>query len=73
MQRLTSLAMDLGKNDEEKDLLAMLLDDFYQENFHPPILFPPDKPTEKQRGQMKIGSSGQNKWSKGSNKKPGNN
>jgi ATP-dependent RNA helicase DeaD len=34
MQRFMALADSLGETEEGKSLLAMLLDDFYQENFH---------------------------------------
>jgi ATP-dependent RNA helicase DeaD len=38
MQRFLPLAHSLGESDEENGLLAMLLDDFYQETFHAPII-----------------------------------
>jgi len=37
MQRFLRLAGDLAQSEDEKPLLAMLLDDFYQANFHPPV------------------------------------
>jgi ATP-dependent RNA helicase DeaD len=40
MQRFLKLARSLNENDEETGLLAMLLDDFYQETFHAPIVPP---------------------------------
>jgi ATP-dependent RNA helicase DeaD len=40
MQRFLPLAHSLGES-EEADLLAMLLDDFYQDTFHAPLV-PPD-------------------------------
>jgi ATP-dependent RNA helicase DeaD len=36
MQRFLPLARSLGENVDETSLLAMLLDDFYQQNFHAP-------------------------------------
>jgi ATP-dependent RNA helicase DeaD len=39
MQRFLPLAHSLGEG-EENDLLAMLLDDFYQETFHAPLVPP---------------------------------
>jgi ATP-dependent RNA helicase DeaD len=39
MQRFLPLARSLGES-EEPDLLAMLLDDFYQETFHAPLVLP---------------------------------
>jgi ATP-dependent RNA helicase DeaD len=49
MQRFLPLARSLGES-EEPDLLAMLLDDFYQETFHAPLV-PPEQgePTPAQR------------------------
>jgi ATP-dependent RNA helicase DeaD len=41
MQRFLALARTLGES-EEPDLVAMLLDDFYQEAFHGPVLPPVD-------------------------------
>jgi len=38
MERFVSLARSLGENEDERELLAMLLDDFYQETFHSPLI-----------------------------------
>src|SRR5690606_11022065 len=38
MQRFLPLARSLGENDEETGLLAMLLDDFYQETFYTAVI-----------------------------------
>jgi ATP-dependent RNA helicase DeaD len=38
MQRFMTLARSLGENDEETGLLAMLLDDFYQETFYKAVI-----------------------------------
>ena len=43
MQRFLSLAQRLGESEEEAGLLAMLLDDFYQETFHAPLIPPDDE------------------------------
>ncbi len=40
MQRFQSLVCSLAENDEQASLLAMLLDDFYQESFHFPLGLP---------------------------------
>ncbi|MFZ6030943.1 MAG: DEAD/DEAH box helicase [Chloroflexota bacterium] len=41
MQRFLPLAHRLAESDEGNGLLAMLLDDFYQETFHAPLFSPP--------------------------------
>jgi ATP-dependent RNA helicase DeaD len=38
MQRFVPLAHNLAENEEESPLLAMLLDDFYQETFYAPVI-----------------------------------
>ena len=43
MQRFLPLARSLNESDEETGLLAMLLDDFYQETFHGPVVPPPSE------------------------------
>jgi len=40
MQRFLPLVRSLGESDDENDLLAMLLDDFYQQTFHAPVSLP---------------------------------
>ncbi len=40
MQRFLPLARSLSETEEENDLLAMLLDDFYQETFYTPVISP---------------------------------
>jgi ATP-dependent RNA helicase DeaD len=42
MQRFLSLGRSLGETEDETSLLAMLLDDFYQETFHAPLVPPPE-------------------------------
>jgi ATP-dependent RNA helicase DeaD len=44
MQRFLPLARRLDESEDETGLLAMLLDDFYQETFHAPVI-PPDEET----------------------------
>ena len=61
MQRFLPLASSLGEGKEEASLLAMLLDDFYQETFHAPVVPPASEEqlassrsqagSERQRGQ----------------------
>ena len=43
MQRFIPLVRSLAENEAGSSLLAMLLDDFYQETFHAPVI-PPDEP-----------------------------
>jgi ATP-dependent RNA helicase DeaD len=43
MQRFIPLVQSLAENEAGSSLLAMLLDDFYQETFHAPVI-PPDEP-----------------------------
>jgi len=49
MQRFLPLVRSLSEGDEEQDLLAMLLDDFYQETFHAPVV--PSAEEEKQESR----------------------
>lgn len=52
MARFSSLARSLSESEDERGLLAMLLDDFYQETFHPPLVPPvaPEKPASSRKG-----------------------
>lgn len=52
MARFSSLARSLSESEDERGLLAMLLDDFYQETFHPPLVPPvaPEKPASPRKG-----------------------
>jgi len=52
MGRFAPLARSLGENDED-GLLAMLLDDFYQENFYGPIAPPAEEQPRPQRSQAR--------------------
>ncbi|MFN2298673.1 MAG: DEAD/DEAH box helicase [Anaerolineales bacterium] len=60
MRRFLPLAHALGE-DEDPELLAMLLDDFYQETFHAPLI-PPEEgtptPAERAKGRSKRSASG---------------
>jgi ATP-dependent RNA helicase DeaD len=53
MQRFVSLARSLGENEEEAALVAMLLDDFYQETFYAPAV--PSEIEEPPAGPRKSG------------------
>jgi len=56
MQRFLSLARSLSEEGEEIALLAMLLDDFYQETFHAPVVPPePEEAPRAQRGGSQRG------------------
>jgi ATP-dependent RNA helicase DeaD len=72
MHRFAHLSGELGTNEEEKYLLAMLLDDFYQANFHPNFTMIEREPARPRQMQNKTGSSSPNKWSKKSSRKPFN-
>jgi ATP-dependent RNA helicase DeaD len=54
MQRFLPLGRTLGES-EENDLLAMLLDDFYQEAFHGPLV--PPEPAQAQPAARSAGGS----------------
>lgn len=54
MQRFVPLVRTLGESEDEAGLLAMLLDDFYQETFHAPVVpLESDRPTYVQRPALK--------------------
>ena len=57
MQRFFPLAQSLGQSEEEPTLLAMLLDDFYQETFHTPLA-PPETEEIKPASSRPSGSGG---------------
>ncbi len=66
MQRFLPLAGSLGENDEGTGLLAMLLDDFYQETFYTPVVPPPseDQPEAQRpsrRAEHHSGNEGERK------------
>ncbi|MBN2205919.1 MAG: DEAD/DEAH box helicase [Candidatus Aminicenantes bacterium] len=56
MQRFLSLARSLSEVGDEVALLAMLLDDFYQETFHAPVV--PVEPDERSSGSGRFGRTG---------------
>jgi len=43
MQRMLPLARGLGENDDERAIIAMLLDDYYQKVLHAPLIPPPPR------------------------------
>jgi ATP-dependent RNA helicase DeaD len=55
MERFTPLAEELSQSEEGLSLLAMLLDDYYQESLHNP---PPSPEPERQSARPKDRSSG---------------
>ena len=64
MRRFHSLVCSLAETDEEADLLAMLLDDFYQESFHFPMGLPADlndSPAQTQARRPKMSSRPSNR------------
>ncbi|MGA2503902.1 MAG: hypothetical protein ABSG01_07405, partial [Anaerolineales bacterium] len=48
-RRFTPLARSLAESEEELPIIAMLLDDYYQQTLHAPVALPPRKsePSEK--------------------------
>lgn len=55
MQRFFPLARSLSENEDESGLLAMLLDDFYQETFYGPVV--PPAPAEQASAQRSYSDS----------------
>ncbi len=55
MQRFISLAQSLSQSEEGLSLIAMLLDDYYQQSLHnpPPLPRPASSPTRSQSGKFK--------------------
>lgn len=47
-RRFVPLARSLADNEDESALIAMLLDDYYQQILHAPLAQPGDEPTEKE-------------------------
>jgi ATP-dependent RNA helicase DeaD len=63
MQRMLPLARGLGESDEERAIIAMLLDEYYQESLHAPPLPPAAekeeaKPSGEGRGRRRRGRRG---------------
>jgi ATP-dependent RNA helicase DeaD len=55
--RFLPLARSLAENDEESNIIAMLLDDYYQQTLHAPVLQPSDAPAQNNQYQPKSGHS----------------
>jgi len=54
MQRFVPLGQELSRNEEEAAIIAMLLDDYYQETLHAPVLQPePESSGQKPREKSK--------------------
>lgn len=70
MQRFSRLANELGQNEDGKDLMAMLLDDFYQANFHPSFTAPVIESYHQRPPQRRAESSNPKNWSRKPNRKP---
>jgi ATP-dependent RNA helicase DeaD len=58
MQRFMQIVADLADNDDSRTLLAMLLDEFYQETFHAPLEQPSEKflPVQSQAAKGNVGA-----------------
>ncbi len=50
-QRFVPLARSLAENEDESAIIAMLLDDYYQQTLHAPVPQPPESPAAEQRSQ----------------------
>ena len=48
-QRFVALARELAENEDESALIAMLLDDYYQQSLHAPLHRPADTPLPKKK------------------------
>ena len=57
MQRFSPLVKALGESTDETSLLAMLLDDFYQETFHAPVVV--EEPEERQKSPRNRAGAGE--------------
>ena len=68
MQRFLPLAKALGEDEDSNSLMAMLLDDFYQNTFHEPVV-PPDE-EEARTSAPKISSSRKSSKRRRSRSKP---
>ena len=68
MQRFLPLARSLSESDEDTGLLAMLLDDFYQETFYGPVVPPSseekaERPSNPRRSEYQSGKKPERKGS----------
>ncbi len=65
MRRFVSLVGALNENEDSTNLLAMLLDDFYQETFHAPVVPPSSEETaESRRSAHRSGGSSRRRRSR---------
>ncbi len=76
MQRFLPLAHTLNESDEETGLLAMLLDDFYQQTFHAPVVPPasedqPEKAASSRRSEPHSNSEGSRRGGRSSTRSRG--
>ena len=55
-RRFVPLARSLTENEDESAIIAMLLDDYYQQLLHAPVVQPSGTPPSKSPGQSKSGS-----------------
>jgi ATP-dependent RNA helicase DeaD len=56
-QRLVPLARSLAENEDESAIIAMLLDDYYQQTLHAPLPQPAETPASGRSGQPSEGRS----------------
>lgn len=68
MQRFVPLARELGEGEDEVSLVAMLLDDYYQESLHAPQIPPAPPKKISSGGGQKPGGSGKSRRKRGSGK-----
>lgn len=57
-KRFIPLARTLAESEDESDIIAMLLDEYYQKSLHAPLLPPPDAPTSAPAASSGSGSGG---------------
>lgn len=55
-KRFVSLGRSLADNEDESAIIAMLLDDYYQQMLHAPLPQPSEAPADKGKGQKKPGA-----------------
>ena len=55
-QRFVALARQLAENEDESALIAMLLDDYYQQSLHAPLQQPADVPPASAAPRKKLGT-----------------
>jgi ATP-dependent RNA helicase DeaD len=59
-QRFVPLGRSLAENEDESAIIAMLLDDYYQQTLHAPVPLPPTAPAVKAARQPEAGRSRRN-------------